>query len=123
MPLFPRPAGGYAEYVTAPARQFAAKPAALSVIEAGGLPLAGLTAWQAVVDTAQVTAGERVLVTAASGGVGHRAVAGRRGHRAAAGRRRPGTRDRRTLADHRQDRSCGGVKHLTTGARLPMGHS
>jgi NADPH:quinone reductase-like Zn-dependent oxidoreductase len=74
MPKFPRPAEAYAEYVTAPARHFAHKPATLSTVEAGGLPLAGLTAWQALVDTAGLREGERVLVTAASGGVGHLAV-------------------------------------------------
>ncbi|GGZ59025.1 NADPH:quinone reductase [Streptomyces subrutilus] len=74
MPLFPRQAGGYAEYVVAPARQLAAKPASLSHVEAAALPLAALTAWQALVDTADVRPGERVLVHAAAGGVGHLAV-------------------------------------------------
>ncbi|MFE3828496.1 NADP-dependent oxidoreductase [Streptomyces sp. NPDC059092] len=74
MPWFPRPAGGYAEFVTAPSRQFARKPASLSHVEAAALPLAALTAWQALVDTAHVTAGQRVLVHAAAGGVGHLAV-------------------------------------------------
>ncbi|BBB00167.1 putative alcohol dehydrogenase [Actinacidiphila reveromycinica] len=74
MPWFPRPAGGYAEYVTAPSRQFARKPASLGHVEAAALPLAALTAWQALVDTAGVTAGQRVLVHAAAGGVGHLAV-------------------------------------------------
>ncbi|MFF1922770.1 NADP-dependent oxidoreductase [Streptomyces sp. NPDC058221] len=74
MPWFPRPAGAYAEFVTAPSRQFARKPASLSHIEAAAVPLAGLTAWQALVDTARVTAGQRVLVHAAAGGVGHLAV-------------------------------------------------
>src|SRR4051812_1066461 len=74
MPWFPRPAGGYAEFVTAPSRQFARKPASLSHVEAAALPLAALTAWQALVDTARVTAGQRVLVHAAAGGVGHLAV-------------------------------------------------
>ncbi|WP_406223042.1 NADP-dependent oxidoreductase [Streptomyces decoyicus] len=74
MPWFPRPAGGYAEFVTAPSRQFARKPASLSHVEAAALPLAALTAWQALVDTAGVTAGQRVLVHAAAGGVGHLAV-------------------------------------------------
>jgi NADPH:quinone reductase-like Zn-dependent oxidoreductase len=74
MPRFPHPAGSYAEYVTAPSRHFALKPAGISHIEAAGLPLAGLTAWQALVDTAGVRAGHRVLVTAAAGGVGHLAV-------------------------------------------------
>ena len=74
MPWFPRPAGGYAEFVTAPSRQFARRPDALGVVEAGGLPLAGLTAWQCLVDVAGVQAGQRVLVHAGAGGVGHLAV-------------------------------------------------
>ena len=74
MPWFPREAGAYAEYVTAPSRHFARKPVGASAVEAAGLPLAGLTAWQILVDTADVRPGQRVLVTAAAGGVGHLAV-------------------------------------------------
>jgi len=74
MPFFPRGASAYAEYVAAPSRQLARKPAGLSHAEAAALPLAGLTAWQALVDTAQVTAGQRVLIHGAGGGVGHLAV-------------------------------------------------
>jgi NADPH:quinone reductase-like Zn-dependent oxidoreductase len=74
MPRFPREAGGYAEYVTAPSRQLARTPDGLSDVEAGALPLAALTAWQALVDTAAVKPGDRVLVQAAAGGVGHLAV-------------------------------------------------
>ncbi|MGG8408120.1 NADP-dependent oxidoreductase [Streptomyces sp. 12297] len=74
MPLFPRQAGGYAEYVVAPARHLAPKPASLTHVEAAALPLAALTAWQALVDTADVRPGQRVLVHAAAGGVGHFAV-------------------------------------------------
>jgi NADPH:quinone reductase-like Zn-dependent oxidoreductase len=74
MPGFPYPAGAYAEYVAGPSRHFARKPARLSMTEAAALPLAGLTAWQALVDVANVAAGQRVLVTAAAGGVGHLAV-------------------------------------------------
>ncbi|MCX5155237.1 NADP-dependent oxidoreductase [Streptomyces sp. NBC_00291] len=74
MPRFPQQAGAYAEYVTAPARHFARKPASLDHVEAAALPLAALTAWQALVDTAGVSAGQRVLVHAAAGGVGHLAV-------------------------------------------------
>jgi NADPH:quinone reductase-like Zn-dependent oxidoreductase len=74
MPWFPRQAGAYAEFVTAPARHFAHRPAGLSEAEAAGLPLAGLTAWQCLVDIAAVQAGQRVLVHAAAGGVGHLAV-------------------------------------------------
>lgn len=74
MPWFPRAAGAYAEYVTAPARQWARKPATLDHVHAAAVPLAALTAWQALVDTARVQAGQRVLITAAAGGVGHFAV-------------------------------------------------
>ncbi|HUQ56416.1 NADP-dependent oxidoreductase [Lentzea sp.] len=74
MPWFPREAGGYAEYVTAPARQFARKPSSIGHEQAAAVPLAALTAWQALVDTAHVTPGQRVLVHAAAGGVGHLAV-------------------------------------------------
>ncbi|WP_405595382.1 NADP-dependent oxidoreductase [Streptomyces sp. NBC_01092] len=74
MPWFPRAAGGYAEYVTAPARQFARKPANISHEQAAAVPLAALTAWQALVDTAGIRPGLRVLIHAAAGGVGHFAV-------------------------------------------------
>ena len=74
MPWFPRQAGAYAEYVTAPARQFAKKPAKADHEQAAGVPLAALTAWQALTDTAGLVAGQRVLVHAAAGGVGHFAV-------------------------------------------------
>lgn len=71
---FPRAAGGYAEYVTAPSRQFARKPMTATHAQAAAVPLAALTAWQALVDTAHLRAGQRVLVHAAAGGVGHFAV-------------------------------------------------
>jgi NADPH:quinone reductase-like Zn-dependent oxidoreductase len=74
MPWFPRLARAYAEYVTSPARQLARTPDALADQEAAGLPLAGLTAWQALVDVAGVGEGDRVLIHAAAGGVGHLAV-------------------------------------------------
>ncbi|KHO20868.1 hypothetical protein QQ44_21590 [Mycolicibacterium setense] len=74
MPWFPRQAGGYAQFVTAPSRHFATIPTGLGFTEAAALPLAGLTAWQMLVDVAHVTAGQRVLVSAAAGGVGHLAV-------------------------------------------------
>jgi NADPH:quinone reductase-like Zn-dependent oxidoreductase len=71
---YPFGAGAHAEYVTGPVRAFARKPAGLSHVEAGALPLAALTAWQALVDTAGVQPGQRVLIQAAAGGVGHLAV-------------------------------------------------
>jgi NADPH:quinone reductase-like Zn-dependent oxidoreductase len=74
MPWLPRQAAAYAEYVTAPSRHFAPKPSSLSFAEAGALPLASLTAWQSLVDTAAVGPGTRVLIHAAAGGVGHLAV-------------------------------------------------
>ena len=74
MPWFPRLARAYAEFVTSPARQLARTPEALNDEQAGGLPLAGLTAWQALVDVAEVGEGTRVLIHAAAGGVGHLAV-------------------------------------------------
>lgn len=74
MPGFPRMVGGYAQYVAAPARHFAPKPAGLDHVQAAALPLAALTAWQALVDTAALREGQRVLVHAAAGGVGHLAV-------------------------------------------------
>ncbi|CAA9343172.1 MAG: Bifunctional protein: zinc-containing alcohol dehydrogenase; quinone oxidoreductase (NADPH:quinone reductase); Similar to arginate lyase [uncultured Nocardioidaceae bacterium] len=66
--------GTTAELVAAPQRTLARKPGRLSFEEAAAVPLAGLTAWQALVDALGVQAGERVLVHAASGGVGHLAV-------------------------------------------------
>lgn len=74
MPLFPRQAGAYAQYVTAPPRHFAHKPAGLDHVSAAALPLAALTAWQALTETVEVRPGQRVLVHAAAGGVGHLAV-------------------------------------------------
>ena len=74
MPFFPRSASAYAEYVVAPSRQLALKPRSLTHVQAAGLALAGLTAWQALVDIANVQRGQRVLIHAAAGGVGHLAV-------------------------------------------------
>lgn len=74
MPWFPRQAGAYAEYVTAPSRHFGPKPAVLSHEQAAALPLAGLTAWQALVDTIRMHDGDDVLVHGGAGGVGHLAV-------------------------------------------------
>ncbi|KQV16816.1 MULTISPECIES: NADP-dependent oxidoreductase [unclassified Kitasatospora] len=66
--------GTYAELVAAPVRTLARKPAALDWAQAGGLPLAGLTAYQSLVKALGVQAGETVLVHAAAGGVGVLAV-------------------------------------------------
>jgi NADPH:quinone reductase-like Zn-dependent oxidoreductase len=74
MPRQPQPAGTYAEFVTAPSHHLVRKPAQLSHVEAAGLGLVGLTAWQALVEVADVQPGQRVLIHAAAGGVGHLAV-------------------------------------------------
>jgi NADPH:quinone reductase-like Zn-dependent oxidoreductase len=71
---YPRGGGAYAEYVEAPTRSFARKPAKIDHVQAGALPLAALTAHQALVDTADLQPGQRVLIHAAAGGVGHLAV-------------------------------------------------
>ncbi|MFI6818994.1 NADP-dependent oxidoreductase [Nonomuraea sp. NPDC050328] len=74
MPFFPRAATGYADYVATPSRQVARKPAGVDHVHAAALPLAGLTAWQGLVDAAKVGQGDRVLIHRAAGGVGHLAV-------------------------------------------------
>jgi len=65
--------GTFAEYVSAPVRTLARKPASLSFEEAAAVPLAGLTAWQSI-HRAGVASGQTVLVHAAAGGVGQFAV-------------------------------------------------
>lgn len=74
MPAFPGQAAAYAEQVRARAAELARVPDGLDDLQAAALPLVGLTAYQAVVEVGQVTAGQRVLVQAAGGGVGHVAV-------------------------------------------------
>ncbi|GAB2806122.1 NADP-dependent oxidoreductase [Lentzea nigeriaca] len=71
---FPGTGGGYAEYVVANEADLARKPSRLTVEEAGAVPLVALTAWQALVGRGGVSAGQRVLIHAAAGGVGHVAV-------------------------------------------------
>jgi len=71
---FPQPGNAYAEYVAAPATDLAIKPTALPYEEAAGAPLAILTAWQALTEHGDLKAGEKILIQAASGGVGHLAV-------------------------------------------------
>ena len=66
--------GTSAELVPAPERTVSRKPAGLSFDEAAAVPLAGLTAYQSLVEALDVAGGERVLVHAAAGGVGQFAV-------------------------------------------------
>ncbi len=74
MPRFPDVAAAYAEYVTAPAVDLALKPESIDHIHAAALPLVSLTAWQALFEAADLRAGQRILIHAAAGGVGHIAV-------------------------------------------------
>ena len=66
--------GAYAEYVITPAGYVAHKPDSLDHIQAAALPVATLTAWQALIEAAQLSVGQKVLIHAAAGGVGHIAV-------------------------------------------------
>src|SRR5258708_7746342 len=66
--------GGYAEYVVAKATVVAKKPRTLDHVHAAAVPVAGLTALQALFEVAQLRAGQKVLIHAAAGGVGNFAV-------------------------------------------------
>jgi len=66
--------GAYADYIVVREPELALKPNSLHHIRAAAVPLAALTAWQALFDTAQLQPGQRVLIHAGSGGVGHLAV-------------------------------------------------
>jgi NADPH:quinone reductase-like Zn-dependent oxidoreductase len=70
---FDRP-GAAAGYVTIPAADLAAKPAAIDHVAAAAIPLGGLTAWQALQDHANLQPGQHVLVHGGAGGVGAYAV-------------------------------------------------
>src|SRR5205823_3613391 len=67
---YPTFGGGWAEYVTVKQWEVAAKPKKLNFAEAAAVPMAALTAWQALVDTAQLHPGQTILVHGGSGGVG-----------------------------------------------------
>jgi NADPH2:quinone reductase len=74
MIAFPHPGRTYAEVTVAAAADLAARPAGLDAVHAAAVPLAALTAWQALFDAGALAAGQRVLIHAAAGGVGHFAV-------------------------------------------------
>ncbi len=66
--------GGWAEYAVATEGEAAVKPTLLTYTEAAAVPLAALTAWQALIDTAQLRTGQAVLIHGGSGGVGSFAI-------------------------------------------------
>lgn len=74
MVMVPRFNGSYAEYLTVPSLSLTKKPSGLSHVEAAGVPLAALTAWGMVVEVAKAHEGQRILIHAGAGGVGHFAV-------------------------------------------------
>ncbi len=74
MPRFPDPASAYAEFVVAPSRQLTRIPEGVADLAAAAVPLSGLTAYQAIVDTLHVGQGDRVLIHGAGGNVGQLAV-------------------------------------------------
>jgi NADPH:quinone reductase-like Zn-dependent oxidoreductase len=66
--------GVAAEYAVVPAAVLARKPRTLSHVEAAAVPMGGLSAWQALFERGALQRGERVVVTGATGGVGHLAI-------------------------------------------------
>jgi NADPH:quinone reductase-like Zn-dependent oxidoreductase len=66
--------GTYAEYITVREQEVALKPKSLDHVHAAAIPLAALTAWQALFDAGGLSGGQRVLIHAAAGGVGSFAV-------------------------------------------------
>jgi NADPH:quinone reductase-like Zn-dependent oxidoreductase len=66
--------GAFAEYAVAKAAHMVRTPSNLNAVQAAALPLAGSTAWQAIFDEAGLVAGQRLLITNSSGGVGSLAV-------------------------------------------------
>jgi NADPH:quinone reductase-like Zn-dependent oxidoreductase len=71
---YPLWGGGYAEYAVATEGEATAKPKSLNYIEAAAVPLVALTAWQALIDSAKLSAGQTVLIHGGSGGVGSFAI-------------------------------------------------
>lgn len=66
--------GGYAEYAIATSEEVAPKPSTLNDVSAAAVPLAAMTAWQALFDHGDLQAGQRVLIHGGAGGVGHFAI-------------------------------------------------
>ena len=66
--------GAYAEYIAVRESELALKPKSLHHVHAAAVPVGALTAWQALFDTGQLEAGQRVLIHAGAGGVGHLAI-------------------------------------------------
>jgi NADPH:quinone reductase-like Zn-dependent oxidoreductase len=76
--VYARPAegqiGAFAEFIAIKEDHLAIKPKALTMEEAASIPLVGLTAWQALIERANLEQGQKVLIHAGSGGVGTFAI-------------------------------------------------
>src|SRR5262245_52565708 len=66
--------GGYAQYALVTQREAAPKPKSLTYVEASAVPIVAMTAWQALIDSANLSAGQTVLIHGGSGGVGSFAI-------------------------------------------------
>jgi NADPH:quinone reductase-like Zn-dependent oxidoreductase len=66
--------GSYAEFIAVRESEIAFKPTSMDHIHAAAIPLAGITAWASLIDTAKISSSHRVLIHGAAGGVGHFAV-------------------------------------------------
>src|ERR1043166_7148430 len=66
--------GGYAQYALVTEREATPKPKSLTYVEAAAVPTVAMTAWQALIDTAKLSAGQTVLIHGGSGGVGSFAI-------------------------------------------------
>src|SRR6202023_3956003 len=71
---YPMWGGGYAEYDVVDEAETAMKPKSINFVEAASVPLVALTAWQALIDAAKLSAGQTVLIHGGSGGVGSYAI-------------------------------------------------
>jgi NADPH:quinone reductase-like Zn-dependent oxidoreductase len=112
--------GAAAQYATAPASLLVPAPTTIPLADAATLPLAGLTAWQAVFDHARVVEGQRVLVNGAGGGIGGFAVQLAKhvgAHVIATASPRSADRVRRQGADHVIDYT---VTTLAAAVRRPL---
>lgn len=73
-PGFNQRQGTYADYVLVDVCLLALKPSSLSFVQAAAVPLVFITAWEALHDRARITSGQKVLIHAGAGGVGHAAI-------------------------------------------------
>lgn len=74
MPRFPDVGAAYAGYAAVPVAEMTLKPDSVTHVQAAALPLVSLTAWQALFEAAKLEDGQKILIHAAAGGVGHVAV-------------------------------------------------